>query len=159
MRSFHVQKYCETLFLLKRRLWKTFANYLPIYLYIRPPFFLLFRERSIARTLTLLALVLLVCSAKVDFLLDTFPELKHMLLIITITKFKVKFINNLQISNQPQPNITKTCLTGSSINDITQIWTIFNPLPPSSSFLLNGLSTVVTKFLTPSPWCQANLEK
>jgi hypothetical protein len=31
---------------------------------------------------------------------------------------------------------TKILLKGSSINDITQFWTIFNPSPPSSRILL-----------------------
>ena len=39
--------------------------------------------------------------------------------------------------------------TGSSINDVTQFWIIFYPLP--SAFHYEGLSTAVTKYLTLPP--------
>ena len=40
---------------------------------------------------------------------------------------------------------------GSSINDVTQFWTTFNPLPPSSCFLVLTLHHYHHKILDPFP--------
>jgi hypothetical protein len=44
-----------------------------------------------------------------------------------------------------------TEIKGSSKNDVTQFWTFFTPLPPPRrhAFYCYGLSTIVTKSLTP----------
>ena len=65
-----------------------------------------------------------------------------------------KMLNSKQAVGIPIEKVWLNQSKRSTINDVAQFWTLCNPFPPppfpsSSHFYYYGLSTVVTKLLTP----------
>ncbi len=95
---------------------------------------------TVLRKLTSMLVLMLKCSELYQLYMP-----KHFFLKI----FKLNIWNNEKNLSNNLPIFDKV----SSIHDVTQFWTLFDPLPHCHAFYYWRFSTVVTKSLTPLwPW-------